>query len=128
MKQFLIVFVGSGLGGVLRYLVNKLFFNIHPSIFPYSTLIVNVLACFIVGLVVGLSFQKDILNPNLKLFLIVGFCGGFSTFSSFSNETISLFQQQNYLYSFLNVILSLCLCLGATFLGLFLSNKLNFIP
>lgn len=123
MKQFLIVFVGSGLGGVFRYLINKLFSNIHSSIFPYSTLIVNVLACFIIGIVVGISYQKDFLNPNLKLLLIVGFCGGFSTFSSFSNETISLFQQQNYLYSFLNVILSLCLCLGATFMGLFVVKQ-----
>jgi fluoride exporter len=117
MKNFVLVFLGGGLGSGIRYAISRWISSGYAQLFPIATLISNVIACFVLGLVVGLADEKQLLTPASRLFWTVGFCGGFSTFSTFSNETLSLFQQGTQLTSFLYVFLSVSLCLTAVFLG-----------
>jgi CrcB protein len=90
MQQFFIVGIGSFLGGGLRYLIS-VFFNqkINPD-FPYATLSVNLLGCLLIGVFYSL-FEKSLINNDWKLFLTTGLCGGFTTFSAFSMESLQLF-------------------------------------
>lgn len=120
-KEAVIVFIGSGLGGVVRLALSR---SIVSTNFPWATLCANVLACFILGTTIALSENKGIISPTIRLFLTVGFCGGFSTFSTFSNETLQLINMGNYNAATINVMLSLVLCIGSTFLGMLLGSKL----
>ena len=91
LKEVIAVFIGGGLGSVLRFLVNKIEI-ISDNNFPYSTFISNFLGCFILGLVLGYFIKNENHNSILFVFLTVGLCGGFTTFSSFSNESLQLIQ------------------------------------
>ena len=117
--NWLLIFVGGGLGSVARYAISLIFKQLG-WIFPMATLISNVLACVIIGVLTGLSL-RGILADNHRLLLATGFCGGFSTFSTFSNETINLYQNGNGWAAFLNIALSFILCLAGTFWGLKMS-------
>lgn len=116
------MFLGGGLGSVLRYSIGKWVGTLHTHIFPFGTLAANVLACFALGVLVGLADQKQLLSPSARLFWSVGFCGGFSTFSTFSLETISLIQGGFNGFSAAYVIVSVALCLAATFAGMLLTQ------
>ena len=124
MKELLTVFIGSGLGGLTRFGLGRWIDSWHSQHFPYGTFIVNVVACFALGLVIGLADHRQMLSPTAKLFLTVGFCGGFSTFSTFSSETLTLFQQGHNLTSVLYVLGTVLLCVTATFGGLFISESI----
>lgn len=107
MKPFLFVFIGSGIGGVFRYALGILFPNQH---FPWSTLIVNVLASFLLGIFFTLSLRFVALEQTIKHLLMIGFCGGLSTFSTFSSESFVLFQKEPFmalLYIITSVTLSI---------------------
>ena len=91
LKEIIAVFIGGGLGSVLRFLVNKIEI-VSQNNFPYSTFISNFLGCFILGLVLGYFIKNENPNSILFVFLTVGLCGGFTTFSSFSNESLQLIQ------------------------------------
>lgn len=99
VANILAVFIGSGLGGVSRYVVGRVVqTHVPASVFPWGTFVVNVLGCFLIGLFYGIfnrHCDSGILTPQLRLFLTVGFCGGFTTFSTFINENYLLFQAQN---------------------------------
>jgi len=118
IKSLLFIFIGGGLGSVVRFGLGNWISTLHSIQFPFGTLIVNVLACFILGGVIGLTDHKPFFTPDVRLFWTVGFCGGFSTFSTFSNETIELLQRGLTLNAFLYIALSLLLCLAATFGGM----------
>lgn len=90
------VFAGGGVGSVLRYLIGQKTVHFFGYSFPYGTLIINILACFVLGCLTGLAEQQRLIQQNMKLLLMTGFCGGFSTFSTFSAESVSLFQNGNY--------------------------------
>lgn len=104
------VFLGGGLGSLARFAVSKGILSISTSIFPWATLIANVLSCIV--LIFGLNYflGKEILSWQ-NSFLIIGFCGGFSTFSTFSLETFQLLKQGDLLFAFLNILVSVLLCL-----------------
>lgn len=116
MKNFLLVFLGGGLGSVLRYSLTRLL-HLHGFTFPYATLASNVLACFLLGVVVGMADAKQLIGGNARLFWAVGFCGGFSTFSTFSQETLNLLSAPHQWTSFLYVAISVALCVLAVFTG-----------
>ena len=112
----LAVFVGGGLGSLVRYAIalaiNKLGYH-----FMWATMLSNVAACFIIGVLTAMAL-KDNLTEQQRLLFATGFCGGFSTFSTFSNETWTLFHNGQMFMAFGNIALSVVLCLTATFIGL----------
>ena len=124
MKALALVFLGGGLGSMVRYGIGKWVTTFHNHYFPFGTLIANVMACFIIGAIIGLADHRHLMSPQLRLFWTVGFCGGFSTFSAFSNETLSIIQNGLLSTGFLYVGLSLIMCVLATYVGLYLSQSL----
>jgi CrcB protein len=111
--QYLLVFLGGGMGSLLRYGLSQILLR-WSGAFPYSTLCANLLACVVLGLlVVGVS--RGIVSEQMRLFLAVGFCGGLSTFSTFSNETLQLLQQQRYDIAALYITCTLVICLLAMY-------------
>ena len=114
--NFLAVFVGGGLGSIARYaialIINKLGYH-----FIWATMLANVFACFIIGVLTATALKGN-LSDQQRLLFATGFCGGFSTFSTFSNETWSLFHTGQFGMALVNILLSLALCLAATFVGL----------
>lgn len=109
LKVSLLVFIGGGLGSTLRFGVSKLHTHLMPSNFPLGTLLANVFACIILGLVILYSKGKLDESLWLKYFLVIGFCGGFSTFSTFGYETVQLFKTGYTIIALANVALSLSL-------------------
>lgn len=123
MKILLAIGLGSFLGGISRYLVTLFLQNKFLSTFPYGTLGVNIIGCFLIGIVYGLSARGNI-NVEWRLFLATGFLGGFTTFSSFSNDTVSLLRDAQYWQAFSYVALSVVVGLVATFGGISLIKYL----
>lgn len=117
LRLILIIGTGSFIGGVARFLSSRFIQNYAISAFPYGTFVVNILGCFLIGLFYGISDRGNILNAEWRMFLTVGFCGGFTTFSTFANENIALLRDGNFFYFALYTTLSLFLGLMATYLG-----------
>ena len=124
MKLFLIVFAGGGLGSVVRFYLSQWVTIRTASSFPWGTLTSNVLACVMLGLAVSMADQKMMLGANARLFWTVGFCGGFSTFSTFSAESVTLLQSGLTLSMSLYMIMSVMLCLLAVMFGLWAGRLL----
>lgn len=120
--NFLYVFIGGGLGSICRYAIAIILKKQHLD-FPLATLIANVIACLILGCFIALAAKGNLSNVH-KLLFMTGFCGGFSTFSTFSAETFDLFQTGNISYALLNIFLSLAICLFAIFIGNLLGNMM----
>lgn len=123
MKVLLIIGTGGFLGSTARYIVQQLLADKLGASFPYGTLAVNILGSFIIGLVYALFEQGSVLSPEWRLFLAVGICGGFTTFSSFAFESIQMLRLEQFLYLSLYMAFSLIGGLMATYLGI-LSIKL----
>ena len=87
LKTLFVIGMGSFAGGALRYLASRVIQNTFTCSIPLGTLFVNIMGCFIIGLLYGLFEKGQIMNTSLRLFLTVGFCGGFTTFSTFMNES-----------------------------------------
>lgn len=99
MKQLLLVGFGGFIGSIARFLVSKLNISWQFMSIPMGTLTVNVVGSFIIGLLVAISAKSEMFSSDLRLFLMVGFCGGFTTFSSFTNENLALMQNGQILNS-----------------------------
>ncbi len=118
--KFLLVFVGGGLGAMARYFVTT---NLAGKLgnFPLGTLTANILGSFLMGLVVGIIAGRSSLE-NVRLLLAVGFLGGFTTFSSFSAETLTLIQNGQIFSAAANILISVAVGLAACFAGLSLTK------
>ena len=117
MKLLLLVGTGSFIGGISRYWAAQLIQQKFLSAFPYGTMGVNILGCFIIGMVFGLS-ERTNLAPEWRLFLATGFCGGFTTFSAFSNETLGLLRDGQLWSALVYVTASVLFGLVAIFAGI----------
>lgn len=122
MKAFLIIFGGSGIGGFCRYLVQDFVYKQKPTVFPLGTFIVNIIGCFIIGILAGFVEKENVLSTEWRLALITGFCGGFTTFSSFGLENMNLLRNGNYLYFGLYTLLSIVVGFAAVFAGNYLAK------
>lgn len=115
----LIIGLGGFIGTIFRYLASFFFTRQFPSsFFPYGTFAVNILGCLVIGIVYGLSERYQLFAPQWRLFLATGICGGFTTFSAFAYENVSMLQQSNYIAFATYAICSFVLCLIAVFAGL----------
>lgn len=110
MNTIVAVFIGGGLGSITRYGISVFIAERFKSVFPVATLVSNVLSCLLLGITVLLLSSKSELSPTWKLFIISGFCGGFSTFSTFSYETVELMRSNNMLYALANILISVVVC------------------
>lgn len=117
MKIILVIGIGSFIGGTSRYLLARLIQNKFLSTYPFGTLGVNIIGCFLIGIVFGLSERGNI-SMEWRLFLATGILGGFTTFSSFSNETVSLLRDGQYWLAFSYIASSVIIGLIATFIGI----------
>jgi CrcB protein len=117
MKLVFIVGLGGGIGSILRYLMQIFVSRQLPVLFPWGTFLVNCSGCFLIGLLYALSTRYSWLTAEWRIFLITGLCGGYTTFSSFSYESISLFKEGAYTYFLLYTVLSVLLGLLATVAG-----------
>jgi len=124
MKQLLLVGVGGFIGSIARFLVQKLNLNWQVLSIPMGTLTVNVLGSLLIGFIIGVSGKSEIISPSLRLFLMVGICGGFTTFSSFTAENMTLMQNGQFAAVLIYTGLSILLGFLAVYLGYSLSNIL----
>lgn len=117
MQKLLFVGVGGFIGACLRYLITLISPKLFGTVFPYGTLIVNVTGGFLIGFIMELSLTTGSVSPNLRLFLTTGIMGGLTTFSTFSYDTVSIFNEGNYMLGMLNIVLNLCFSLLGVVLG-----------
>lgn len=117
LKTLLIVGLGGGLGSILRYFVGFFIAQANKGVFPFGTFIVNITGCFLIGLFYGIASRYSWLSDEWRLLLITGLCGGYTTFSSFSYESIELIAEGHFFYFVLYVGLSILLGLLVTWLG-----------
>ena len=113
----LLIAIGGAAGSVLRYLIGGRVQHFAPHGFPVGTLFVNVVGCFLIGIFIR-QFMNIQAHNYMRALLVVGFCGGFTTFSTFSMETVGLIEGGEYPRAFSYILLSVVLCLTATFAGM----------
>jgi CrcB protein len=118
MLNVIAVGCGGFVGAASRYLLSTFIINrYNANAFPVSTLVINILGSFLIGLLVEILAVQNPGNKKLQLFLTTGILGGFTTFSTFSLETINLYQNGNTFFAILNIVLSIAFCLGGVVLG-----------
>ncbi len=122
MNYFLVA-IGSAFGGALRYWLSSFVYKFLPANFSYGTLSVNIIGSFILGILMYFMNDRELISPELRLILAVGFCGGFTTFSTFSLETMNLLRDSEFLLAFINIFSNIILCLAAVLLAYLLSQE-----
>lgn len=117
MRILLAIGIGSFIGGISRFLLSQFVQSKFSIVFPFGTMTVNIIGCLLIGMIFGLS-DRGQMTQELRLFLATGILGGFTTFSAFTNETIALMNDGQFLYAGVYVLASVILGLLATFTGL----------
>lgn len=118
IKNILLIGLGGGIGSVARYLCQKWFAENIQHPFPWGTFVVNVIGCFLIGLIYAISEKTTFFSPQTRLLLITGLCGGFTTFSAFAFENMSFLRSGDTLYFLIYTIASVLLGIIAVFAGI----------
>lgn len=118
VKNILLVGIGGGIGSIARYLLQKWVYLIYPHPFPWGTFLVNILGCFLIGIIYGAAEKSNLLIYEWRLLLTAGFCGGFTTFSAFAFENMNLLRGGNVTYFLLYIGLSVIVGIAAVFGGI----------
>lgn len=125
LQTILCIFLGCGMGGLFRYWISNFIYSLTGPAFPSGTLVVNVTGAFLMGFLAVIAQERFGLNEApLRALLLVGFLGGYTTFSTFSLETLHLIVIANYLGAALNILLSVVLCIGGVWIGALLGRQL----
>lgn len=118
MKNILLVGLGGGIGSIGRYLCQKWMSENSSHPFPWGTFIVNLAGCFLIGLIYALAEKTTMLSPQTRLFLMTGLCGGFTTFSAFAFENMTMLRSGDTLFFLLYAAGTLVLGIAAVFAGI----------
>ncbi len=118
MKSIVFVGIGGATGSVMRYLLGMVGGHYFKGVFPVATFAINFIGCVLIGMLLGYFGKHEGLNPQLKLLLITGFCGGFTTFSTFAAENVQLMENGNYGMLMANMLGSVVLGMGGVILGM----------
>lgn len=124
LRTILIVGAGGFLGSVCRYLTQIFVERIFHTIFPLGTFVANMLGCLIIGIAYGVAEKGNLMSPEWRIFLTVGFCGGFTTFSSFAYNNLMLLKDNTILHLLMNVGLSVIFGILAVYLGILLVKSI----
>ena len=120
--NFLVVSAGAIVGANLRYIISRYAARMLGPVFPYGTLIINIAGSFVVGWFMIWTTERVLVDPRWRLLIVIGFCGGFTTFSSYAFETMAYFEQGQWLLMFTNFLTNNLLCLAAALAGMALAR------
>ena len=123
-RIFLLVGIGGFIGSILRYYSQQIVSRFFPSALPYGTLAVNVAGCLLIGIIYGLSERGNVLTPEWRVLLATGFCGGYTTFSAFSYESVRLISDGEWFYVTQYIVVSIVAGLAATFIGMAITKSM----
>ncbi|MES9900130.1 MAG: fluoride efflux transporter CrcB [Sedimenticola sp.] len=124
MSQVLFIAAGGAAGALMRFWVSNGVYILLGRGFPYGTLAVNVLGSLVMGLLFTLFLERMTVSPEMRGALLIGFLGAFTTFSTFSIETLSLIEQAEYMKAGLNMVISVIACIAACWVGLLIGRQL----
>ncbi|MBV8567502.1 MAG: fluoride efflux transporter CrcB [Methylobacteriaceae bacterium] len=127
MQAYLGIAIGSALGGAARYWLSGFVANRVGETFPWGTILVNVTGCFVIGLFATLTGAEGrlLVSGTVRQFVMIGICGGYTTFSSFSLQTLNLMRDREWLFAAANIALSVILCTLAVWLGHLAAEAIN---
>jgi len=125
LKNYILVSSGAAFGGALRYWLTSSLYSIFPLTFPYGTLSVNFLGSLIIGIVMFYFDSNKLISSDIRILLTTGFCGGLTTFSTFSYETFKLIQDAEYYYSIMNILSNLFFTITAIMIAYFISKLIT---
>ena len=124
MNEILVISIGAILGANARWIISRYAARFISPVFPYGTLFINVSGSFIVGFFMIWATERVLIDPRWRLLVVVGFCGAFTTFSSFAFETMAYFEQGQYFLMLMNFVSNNLLCLGAALAGIAFARAL----
>ena len=124
MNEILVISLGAILGANARWIISRYAARILGPVFPYGTLVINVSGSFVVGFFMIWATERVLIDPRWRLLVVVGFCGAFTTFSSFAFETMAYFEQGQWLLMSANFLSNNLLCLAAVLAGMALARAL----
>lgn len=117
MIKTFVVFIGGGVGSVMRYLMSGWVYSIMGTGFPYGTFAVNIVGSLVIGFFLTIAEDRFLVSPDMRVFVAIGIIGGFTTFSTFTYETLGLFRDGSFFIGAANIVASISVALFAAWLG-----------